>query len=199
MSTDLAFAKRGHRLVRAPGLGLTVADFLLLAFAALEGTRDALLHLRHHGLVHVLLCQLCVLGTALGRLELLIAHDHKVRCRDLPGKDTHTQLLVRLILEILIQGAKFVLVSTRRLWAIFVERSLLDVNGALEDEGRSCNGWSAVVSEIKAVPPLSKPYNLWTCAQDRHTSSQHSYREGCYRYASGRHYPSSRYAAPVGP
>jgi hypothetical protein len=73
----LALAEGRHGLVGAARLGLRVRDLFLLALAALELARDALLDGGDHGLVHVFLFQLLVQRAALVRLHLVVRHRDK--------------------------------------------------------------------------------------------------------------------------
>jgi len=77
ITTNGTLAKRRHGLVRTPGLRLTIADLFLPALAARQRGRDALLLLRDHGLVHVLLVHALLLGAHRVALHVLVRHDHE--------------------------------------------------------------------------------------------------------------------------
>ena len=106
-----ALAERRHRLVRAPRLRLAVADLPLLAPPALQAGADALLLLGHHGVIQVLLLQRLVLRKPLGGLELLRRHLHEGGGRDFAGEDARAELRVRLVFQVLEQGAEFLAVG----------------------------------------------------------------------------------------
>jgi hypothetical protein len=120
VTTVHAFTERRHRLVCTPGLGLTIADLLLLALAALELSGNSLFNLRNHGLIHVFFFELFVLGTAGIRLHLVVRHDDKLLGWDVAGEDALAELGVGFVLEVLEEGAHLALVGLVYTTGVFV-------------------------------------------------------------------------------
>lgn len=132
----LTFTERRHRFVGTTGLGLTIADFLLVTFPTSQSGRHALLGLSDHGFIHVLLFEFLVLGATFGGFEFLVGHDHETLGRDFAGENILAELRVALVLDVEVQRTCLLAVAPARLIRLVVlEDSLFDVHGAFEDVG----------------------------------------------------------------
>ena len=111
LPTDQALAKGGHRLIRTPRLGLTVADLFVLALAALQAIAHTLLLLRRLSQAHIFILQLRILLPPLRALELVVAHVDESFRVDFAARHAIPEGGVGLVLQILIERTDLRLVG----------------------------------------------------------------------------------------
>lgn len=97
--TNRALAKRRHRLIGRPRLGLGVRHLLLPALSALELIADALFRHGHLRLLHVLLLQLLVARALLLGRQVAVRQRHEAVGGHGAGQHAPPQLEVVLALE----------------------------------------------------------------------------------------------------
>jgi hypothetical protein len=105
-----ALAKRSHRFIGGPRLGLTIRHLALFAFSALELLGYTLLRLWNHGLIHVLFLKLFVGLAALVRFHIFVRHGGEALGADFAGKDALPKGGIGLVFEVLEEGTHFLAV-----------------------------------------------------------------------------------------
>lgn len=145
-------AKCRHRFIGTSCLRLGIADFLLLALAALQTVTDALLRHRYLGLLHVLLLQLDFHLALVVALEFLVRHVDKFLGRNFSCHYSLAQFPVRLVLEICEERSDLLLV-VGGLAPEERECGALDGNGPGNDVGLGLDRsvGQAIVNEADAL------------------------------------------------
>lgn len=159
VSANGTLAKRSHRFISRPGLGLAVADLLLTALSAGQAGADTPLGLGNHGLVHILLLQLLVLGTLLVTFEFFVSHLDEAVGLDGARKDVFAKSGIGLVLEVLEERAQTGFVFLAGFGLVCVIGCELHFSGHGKDVIRDCDK----ISRLGALAMSRQmTYVLWT-------------------------------------